>query len=260
MPNTRTADLTAASAAVSTDCIPCAISPFGTTNSRKLTNTQLATHATTAPVLAAGTASANTWPKFTAGTVLTTPEVGALELDASCLYGTTDAGNRGAIPFTQYVRSTGTISYANSGTAQAMFKSPTNGRITVEAGVYIFQSFLSVSSMDAAATSNLSFSIAGTATIGNITWSSVGIDGNTGTAASQSGNFKSATSAGAVAAGVANANVHARILGMIDVSVAGTLIPSITLAVAAAAVGAVAMFFTCTRVGATGAVTLGQWD
>jgi hypothetical protein len=71
--------------------------------SKKLAHSQLKTYITTAPTWAAGSATAGSKPKLTSGTVLTTPEAGALEYDGVQIYETIDTSSgRGAIPVEQY--------------------------------------------------------------------------------------------------------------------------------------------------------------
>lgn len=71
--------------------------------SKKLAHSQLKTYITTAPNWAAGSATAGSKPKLTSGTVLTTPEAGALEYDGVQIYETIDTSSgRGAIPVEQY--------------------------------------------------------------------------------------------------------------------------------------------------------------
>lgn len=65
-----------------------------------------------------GTASAGTAPlKFTSGTVLTTPEAGAMEFNSDSLYFTTTTGpTRKAVAWADFSNMSGTISVPNGGT------------------------------------------------------------------------------------------------------------------------------------------------
>ena len=81
MADTQISNLTAASALTGSEEFPCS---DGTATTKAATATQIKTFATTAPAFAAGTASANTHPKLTAGTLLTTAEDGAVEFDGDC--------------------------------------------------------------------------------------------------------------------------------------------------------------------------------
>ena len=173
MANSRISDLSAASAVVAANKFE--INEAGT--SKKVTGTQIKTFTSLATVFAAGTASANTWPKFTAGTLLTTPEVGAIELDATNLYATTDAGNRGYVPIRHLIRANATRTYTSNTSAQAVFNAPTNGRLTIEAGTYKFQGLLNWQAMSATSGNrNLNIIGAGTATITNWSWLAGGVD------------------------------------------------------------------------------------
>ena len=100
MVDTKISALTANSPAELANEVP--INDAGAT--KKVSLTDVKTLVNTAPVWAAGSASAGTWPKLTAGTLLTTPEAGAIELDADALYATTDAGNRGVVRVEHYIR------------------------------------------------------------------------------------------------------------------------------------------------------------
>ncbi len=57
----------------------------------------------TAPIFSAGSATAGSKPKLTSGTLLTTPEAGALEYDGTAIYGTVDTTNGRAQTCTQQI-------------------------------------------------------------------------------------------------------------------------------------------------------------
>jgi hypothetical protein len=84
--DTKISALTAAGSAAAAN--EYAINEAGT--SKKVTGTQVKTFVNTAPVFAAGTASAGTWPVMTSGTLLTAAEAGAMEFDGNLHYRTTD--------------------------------------------------------------------------------------------------------------------------------------------------------------------------
>jgi hypothetical protein len=223
---------------------------------------EIKTHGNTAPVFAAGTASADTWPKLTAGTLLTTAEAGALELDTNCLYGTTDAGNRGYIPVRHFIRADATRTLPNDTNENAIFNSPTNGRLTLETGTYLFHGLISVNTMSATS-GNASIDIlgAGTATCAAWLWHAVGVDGNTATTANQTGStiITQQSPASIVSAGTGT-SMQVRLYGTFEVTGAGTIIPSIDLVTAAAAVVAIGSHLAFERIGSTSVVSVGQWD
>lgn len=220
------------------------------------------TFANTAPVFAAGSASANTWPKLTSGTLLTTPEVGALELDANCLYGTTDDGNRGYIPVKHFIRCNATRTLPNDTAENAIFNSPTNGRLTLETGTYVFEMVIGIDTMSATSgNAMLDVRGAGTATIDDWLYAVLGKDGTLISVAAVLGTMPviESTPASMFTAGT-GAAMWFIARGSFTVTTGGTLIPSIDQATAAAAVVKIGSFFMCERIGHTGVVSVGKWD
>lgn len=262
MADTATSALTASGGLVSTDRICIAISPFGAGDNRYATPAQFASYVLNAPVFAAGSASANTWPKLTSGTLLTTPEDGAIELDGDCFYGCTDAGNRGYIPVRHFIRADATRTFTSNTSSQAIFTNPTNGRLTLETGLYMVQGVLNIGSMSATS-GNLLLNLlgAGTATMAAVLFHVVGVDGATATAGTQTGctAVTSSTPASALTAGTGTA-ATLNVRGTFEITAAGTIIPSITMVTAAASVLAIGSYLMFERMGSTSVVSVGQWD
>ncbi len=254
MADTKVSALTAATAAADTDEIP--VNQGGT--SKKVTRAQLFT----APTFGAGSASAGSWPKMTAGTVMTTAEDGAIELDGDCFYGCTDAGNRGYIPVRHFIRCDSTRTLPNDTAENAIFNSPTNGRLTLETGTYLFHGLISVSSMSATSGNALLDILgAGTATCAAWLWHVVGADGNANTAATQTGSTTNTQqSAASILTAGTGTSMHMRIYGTFEVTTAGTIIPSIDQVTAAAAIVAIGSHLVFERIGSTSVVSVGQWD
>src|SRR5262245_51249647 len=125
MADTKISALTAASAAAAANEL--AINEAGA--SKKVTAAQLKTFVNTANIFAAGSASANSWPKLTAGTLLTAPEDGAIEFDGDCMYGTTDADNRGVFRLRHLIRANVTRTLPNDTNLNPIFNSPANGSL-----------------------------------------------------------------------------------------------------------------------------------
>lgn len=90
MADTKISALTAASAAAAA-ANEFAINEAGV--SKKVTGTQLQTLMWNAPLFAAGSSSAGTKPRLSSGTLLATPEAGALEYDGTAFYETVDTTN-----------------------------------------------------------------------------------------------------------------------------------------------------------------------
>jgi hypothetical protein len=210
-------------------------------------------------ILAAGT---TTYPplKLQVGTLETTAEDGAVEMDADCMYGCTDAGNRGVIGIEHFVCLSGSYTLTSNTNVQKLFNATANGTLTLEPGTYMFECLISLSSMSATS-GNAAFSLAGTATLGTILMFCDGVDGATATAAAGSNSMAitAAFPASMVTAGVGTA-LQAYIKGTFRVTVAGTIIPSIQLVTAAAAVVAAGSFFRCRRVGSASVTNVGQWS
>ena len=99
MADTKISALTAAGGAA--DANELAINEAGT--SKKLTALQLKTYANTANVFAAGSATAASWPVFTTGAKLTTPEAGAVEFENELLLFGCAAGKRGTVQVEQWI-------------------------------------------------------------------------------------------------------------------------------------------------------------
>jgi len=231
--------------------------------SKEMTLTQAKTFANTANVFAAGSATANSWPKFTSGTLLTTAEAGAIELDANCLYGTTDAGNRGIIPIRHFIRADATRTFTSNTSSQAIFTSPTNGRITLETGCYRVRALLAFTAMSATS-GNLLVNLlgAGTATVGAWLWHAWGQDvASASTAAGVGGTWVvTSTSVASIVTAAGNTAMIVSIDGTFEVTGAGTMIPAITMVTASASVLSIGSFIEIERIGSTTVVSVGQWD
>lgn len=147
--------------------------------------------------------------------------------------------------------------------AQKLFNASANGALTLATGWYTFEAVIGLTSMSATS-GNGQFQIlgGGTATLAGVLYHTVGVDGASGTAATQTGSWAVASSSAAsiVTAGTGT-SMMMDIQGVFEVTVTGTIIPSIALVTAAAAVVSVGSFFRCRRVGASGAnVTQGSWS
>ena len=199
---------------------------------------------------------------FQAGTNLTTAVDGAIEMDANALYGTTDASNRGYIPVRNFIRSDSTRTFTSNTSQQAIFTSPTNGRLTLETGTYHFEMVLQMDTMSGT-TGNGTLSIigAGTATVSAYNWVACGADAAQGVAAASGCSASIAvTSATPILVTATGATMGILVTGSFEVTGAGTIIPSFAQQTAAAAVVKIGSYFMCERIGSTSVVSVGQWD
>ena len=260
MADTSIANLTAASTLTGTEEIPLS---DGSGTTKACTAQQIKDFVEVAPVFAAGSATAGSWPKLTSGTLQTTPDAGSIEMNVHAIYMTHDAGNRGAVSICHYIRAATSRSLTSSTAEQALFNSPTNGRITLEVGLYFFEGMLYLTGMSGTS-GNAAFDIvgAGTAATADWLWHAVGIDNTTPTsAATQTGTFSitQQSAASMVTAGTGT-GMGAELRGTFEVTTAGTLIPSVTLVTASAATLAAGSYVMLRRMGAPNYTNVGQWD
>jgi hypothetical protein len=231
--------------------------------SKRTTLAQIKTFANTAPVFAAGTASAGTHPVFTGGTVLTTPEDGAVEFDGTNFFGTVDAGNRGYIPVRHFIRCSAAQTLTDTTAAQNIFDSPANGTITLETGVYLFEALIALTGMSATS-GNAQILFGGTGTFGDWLWSVAGIDAADNQTLVDMDNpfiITNASAASVVSAGT-GAALRLILRGSFECSSAGTLIPQIDLVTGGVTpTVAAGSYFLLERMCASGSVnSLGQWS
>jgi len=215
-------------------------------------------------ILPANTTSEAPLKFTTGGSLLTTPEDGAVEMDDNCFYGTVDASNRGVIPVEHIIRADATRTFTSNTSQQAIFNDPTNGTLTLETGTYLFEGLIAMTSMSATS-GNGKFSLigAGTATLGDILWQAYGNDNASQTTGAATGGMWSViatqTATNIVTAGAGTAMAFL-VKGTFTVTVAGTIIPSFAQTTAAAAIVSIGSYFKCNRIGSTSMTSVGQWS
>jgi hypothetical protein len=218
----------------------------------------------TSPVIGATTTAAGTAMKLTSGTVMTTPESGAVEFDDNVLYTTPSAGNRGVSSSEYLVCLSSSNTLTSQTAAQPIFDGgggPTNGAITLPIGTYFYELLMEVRSMSTGSSNNAAFSFAGTAVLGTLLAQIVGGDVASGTVGTISGqDMTSASSAASMVTGATASVMHASIRGTFRVTTGGTVIPSIALVTAAAAIITGGSYFRCYCVGSSTVVTVGPWS
>ena len=216
--------------------------------------------------VAAGTATAGTSPlKFQTGTLLTTAEAGAIEYLGNTPYFSVAASTRGVLRTEQWVVLTGTNTLTSQTGVQPIFDGgggPTNGSVTLPIGTYQFECVYALTAMSATSGS-FGFSIAGGTGPATFTFSydSTASKAGTGAATSQAG-FKLFSSAAATALVTNSTGTvgSAVIKGIIRVTVAGTIIPQVSLTVAAAAIVSANSYFKVSPLGNVSTVaTVGNW-
>jgi hypothetical protein len=153
----------------------------------------------------------------------------------------------------------------NTGSEQAIFNVPTNGRLTLPVGLYFFNGQLYLQSMSGTS-GNFALDILGAGTAVTAAWlyHCLGIDANDPKAIqTQTGCFSTASQVNAVNTVTAGTGTGAgvSVRGSFEVTTAGTLIPSITLTTAAAATVAIGSYLVLERVSTlTNLTSLGAAD
>ena len=231
--------------------------------SKRTTLAQVKTFVNTAPSFAAGTASANTHPEFTTGTLLTAVEAGATEYVAPLLHFTGDASNqgRGLVPVEHIVCVNSDVTGTAGTGSQAIFAAATD-RITLAGSTtYAFELYLQVTNGATTCTKALDFS-GGTATFTFINYAAIGqgtLAVNTTGTAQSAANVNQAASTVILATGTTQWWIWAR--GVFRINAGGTFFPQ--FAFSANPTGTVLIkqgtFIRITPIGGTGTIAIGSW-
>ena len=195
-----------------------------------------------------------------AGTKLTAAAAGAFEYDGTNGYFTPVASQRGVIMAEQYTVLNVAYTLTSQTAAQKLFNASTNGTLTLALGTYEFECAFSLSAMSAV-NSIFGFAFAGTAVLTQA-WDSVASNGSTllSTATTPYQTFNTTANV-ALTGGTPTSQVgYAKITGIIRVTTAGTIIPSVSLNTAAAAVVAAGSYFKICQIGIQTATTVGNWS
>lgn len=228
------------------------------------TAAQIKTFVNTAPVFAAGTASANTAPKLTTGTLNSTPEAGAFEYLTSVPYFTPSDSNRAVQVCSHFVSVDSDVTRSNVTTVQSIF-ADANDRITlIAATAYLFELYLQITMGATTTTMALAFD-AGTCTFtAPFRYWSMGAvnvaDNATGTA--QSTICVNTQAVTVVTATGTGAGKWIRARGMFRVNGGGTFVPQFKFS--ADPTGTILVkagtFMTLTPVGSNTVVSVGNWS
>jgi len=196
---------------------------------------------------------------LTADALVTTPAAGQIEYDGLALYGAIAASSRGVLASDQIILQQAPYTLTSQTAAQKMFSVTTNGQVTLAAGTYSFDCFFSLSSMSASSGS-FGFAFGGTSTLTQYWWATA--QKGTATLATATTTQTTYNIAANTTLTTASTNTvgYAQISGIIDVTVAGTLIPQVSLGVAAAAVVGAGSFFRVRPIGSTTVTSVGNWS
>jgi hypothetical protein len=214
------------------------------------------------PILTLGAGGANTSPlQFTSsgGTLRTTASAGAQEYDGTAKYFAPAASSR-AVDLCEYMEiQSGTHTLTSQTAAQKLLNATTNGAITLPIGTYEFECYFFLTSMSSSSGA-FGFALGGAATFTQ-TWLAEADKVVTLAAANATAVTSHNTTANvAISPTNTSTNGWARISGIIRVTVAGTVIPQVSLGVAAAAIVGVNSFFRCRVLGLSGFTNVGNWS
>jgi hypothetical protein len=167
----------------------------------------------------------------------------------------------GVLTSSYVIRQDAAFTLTSTASVQKLFNGSTNGQVTLPIGTYCFETLFALSAMSATS-GNAAFSIAvGTATAGAFLYMWNAMDGVINTAGAwSSGNSNAAATPAAMATATTATEMQAYCQGTFEVTVAGTVIPSIQLANASAAIVAIGSYFRVWRISdATNMSIQGPW-
>jgi hypothetical protein len=209
----------------------------------------------------AGTATAAPL-QFTSGTNLTTAAAGAFEFDGSVLYGTCVASARQVISTEQIQILSGSRTFTNNTSAQAIFNATANGAVTLAATTtYEFEMLVAATGFSASAhTLNLTF-----ATSGSFTSIAYYFDAQTAsvqaTPSASATGFIAVGTASAICASSTTTGLLLYVRGTIRMNAGGTVTPQLTQVTnSAAAVVQANSFFRCWPIGTNTVTNVGNWS
>jgi hypothetical protein len=147
--------------------------------------------------------------------------------------------------------------------AQQIFDQTTNGAVTLPTGRYTFECGIYLTGMSGTS-GNASFRLlgGGTATVDDVFFAASGLDNNSPLNSGARGGSTSVTvnSAASMITASTGTGMTAQISGTFDVTVTGTLIPSIALLTAAAATLKANSYFRCQKIADTGVMASSGWS
>jgi len=195
---------------------------------------------------------------FVSGTNLTTAVAGAQEYDGTCQYFSPAASSR-AVSLTEYVQVISSPYTLTSQTAaQKLLNATANGAVTLPVGTYDFECSFSLTSLNTGTSSVFGFALGGAATFTQ-SWWAYAAGAALATPNTLQGTFNTAANVALVSANTTGVG-YAIIKGTIRVTVAGTVIPQVSLNTAAAAVVGSNSYFRAWPVGNGTVTNVGNWS
>ena len=216
----------------------------------------------TAVLLAAGTTSQAPL-KLTSGTNLSTAQAGAMEYDGTVPFMSIASSTRGVLRTEQMVVLGTAYTLTSQTAAQKLFNATTNGAVTLPIGTYQFECAFSLSSMSAT-TGGFGFAmVAGTAVVGSQGWWAWADKAAPTTGSNALMSYNTAANTALVTTNTTTTG-QAFIRGIIKITTAGTVIPSVSLSVANAAIVGINSYFKIAPIANSGTAAtnfaIGNWS
>ena len=196
--------------------------------------------------------------KLQSGASLITATAGVFEYDGAVGYFSPAAATRGVLCSEYFEVLTAAYTLNSQTAAQKLLNGTSNGTVTLPVGTYQFESRFSLTSLSATSGS-FGFALGGTATFTQ-GWEAIASQPAalaTATAAQTTYNTAANT---ALTLASTNTTGHAIIKGIVRVTVAGTIIPQVSLTIAAAAIVGANGYFKISPLGAAAVVSVGNWS
>lgn len=200
---------------------------------------------------------------MTSGSNLTSPTAGALEYDGNVMYDTPTTNNRHLRDDEQLIVQFTPNTLSNTTSTQKLFNAVTNGTLTLAGNTtYYFECDFNISGMSSTV-GNCKFDLKGAGT-GTVTseWHCEGLDATTQTTAAALGGMYSSLNAsiGDIVPATNGTAMHAHIWGVMRITSAGTIIPSVGLTTGAAALVGSGSYFRAIPIGTNTVVSVGNWS
>jgi hypothetical protein len=200
------------------------------------------------------------------GSLLTSPEAGALEYDGQVFYGTPVVSNPGIMRAEMFCTNTSNRTFTNNQSGQAMFTSPTNGALDVLAGTtYYFRCHFDIHGMNTITNGGFAFVIAGTATFSSAAYftecNRISTVDTTASATEVSHQTSTGQSQPLTALSTGNATAGGILRGILRCNGSGTLIPQLRQVNASSAMVLQAdSYFKIFAIGTDTVVDIGNWS
>ncbi len=196
--------------------------------------------------------------KLQSGASLTAAAAGVFEFDGTVGYFSPAASTRGVM-CSEYIEAlTAAYTLTSQTAAQKLLNGTSNGTVTIPVGTYQFECRFSLTSLSATSGS-FGFALGGTATFTQ-SWEAIATQPAALATATASQTTYNAAANTALTSASTNTTGHAIIKGIVRVTVAGTIIPQVSLTIAAATIVGANSYFKISPLGAAAVVSVGNWS